>query len=77
MKKSRLVVRIKLKEVLEERGITQKQLSDLTGIAQPSISMVCRNSKTVINLGYLAKFVEILGIKDIRNLVELKRVDNG
>ena len=62
MKKSRLVVRIKLKEILEERGITQKQLSDLTGITPASVSMVCRNSQTVINLGYLANFVETLGI---------------
>ncbi len=66
------VVRIRLKELLEERNIKQKDLSIKSGIRESTISDICRGSRTVINFEHLAKIADTLGIEDISELIELK-----
>ena len=64
-------VRIRLKELLDERDIKQKQLAEMTGIRESTISDIVRGSRTVINYEHLAKIAEALEIKDIRDIIEL------
>lgn len=64
-------VRIKLKEILEKRGLKQKQLAEMAGIRESTISDICRGSRTVMNFEHIAKIAEALQIKDIRELIEL------
>ena len=64
-------VHVRLKEVLEERGIKQKELAELTGIRESTISDIVRGSRTVINFEHLGKIAEALKIEDIREIVEL------
>ncbi|MCE0450054.1 helix-turn-helix transcriptional regulator [Brevibacillus sp. AF8] len=46
----RVKFRLKLDEVLKEKGITQSKLSKLISIRQPTISDMCRNNRTEINI---------------------------
>jgi len=63
---------IKLGELLEQRGISQHELSRRTGIRQPSINEMCRNQTQRIPLDNLAKICEILDC-DIPDVLELDR----
>jgi len=68
-------IRIRLKELLEERHMKQKELAALTGIRESTISDICRGSRTVMNFNHIAKIAEVLKITDIREIVELKSDD--
>lgn len=68
-------IRIKLKELLDERGIKQKELAEKTSIRESTISDICRGSRTVMNFEHIAKIAEVLEIKDIRDIIELKTND--
>lgn len=65
-------VRIRLKELLEERNMKQKELAELTDIRESTISDICRGARTVMNFNHIAKIAEALKIKDIREIIELK-----
>ena len=60
-------VSIRLKELLDERGMSQKELANLTGIRESTISDIARGSRTVMNFAHIAKILEVLEIK-IRQL---------
>lgn len=64
-------VRLKVKELLDKRGITQKKLAELSGIRESTISDIVRGARTVINFEHLAKIAEALEIDDIHDLIEL------
>lgn len=64
-------VRLKVKELLDKRGITQKKLAELSGIRESTISDIVRGTRTVINFEHLAKIAEALEIDDIHDLIEL------
>ena len=42
-----MVIKLKIKGLLVKRGITQKELSKLTGIRESTISEIVRESKAV------------------------------
>ena len=42
-------VKLKVKEILEERKITQKKLAEVSGIRESTISDIVRGARTVIN----------------------------
>lgn len=67
-------IRIRLKELLNERGITQKELAKKTSIRESTISEICRNSKTTMNFKHITKIAEVLEIKDISEIIELNIV---
>ena len=66
-------IRIKLKELLDERGIKQKELAEMTGIRESTISDICRGSRTVMNFEHIAKVAEALEIDNINMLIELRK----
>lgn len=63
---------IKLNNLLEDRGISHRELSRMTGIRHPSISEMCNNQTRRLPLENLAKICEILDceITDILELVK-------
>lgn len=65
-------IRIRLKELLDEKGMKQKELAEKTSIRESTISDICRGSRTVMNFEHIAKIAEALKIKDIRDIIELK-----
>ncbi|ADU30373.1 helix-turn-helix domain-containing protein [Evansella cellulosilytica] len=65
-------VLIKLDKILNERDMSQHELSRLTGIRQPSVNEMCRNQTQRLPLDNLAKICEVLEC-DISDVLELKR----
>ncbi|MGE6370964.1 helix-turn-helix domain-containing protein [Planococcus kocurii] len=70
-----LEVKFKLKEILEERNLTQKELAKISNVREATISDIVRGTRTVINFKHLAAIAEALNIKDIEEIMELQEKD--
>jgi transcriptional regulator with XRE-family HTH domain len=68
-----LVVDLRIGEAIRKRGLTQKQVAEMTGIRPSTISDLARGSGFVdrVNIHHLGKIANVLGITDIRELIEL------
>lgn len=64
-------IRVKLRDVLQKRNITQKALAEETGLRQCTISVICNDKQTTVNKEQMGKIATALGITDIRELLEL------
>ncbi|MGW8959065.1 helix-turn-helix domain-containing protein [Paenibacillus sp. NPDC055715] len=65
-------IRLKLNEVMTQRGLTQTQLSELSGVRQAAISEMSRNIREQINLKTLVKIADALEIDDISELITIE-----
>ena len=63
-------MRIKLKEVMEQRGITQLKLSEITGVRQAAISEIVNNRRDTINKAHLETICKALEIVDFNEILE-------
>ena len=64
-------VKLRVKELLEEEGITQKKLAEMAGVRE---STIVRGTRTVINFEHLGKIATALEISDIRKIIDLEKV---
>lgn len=67
-------VKLRVKELIDEKGITQKKLAELAGVRESTISDIVRGSRTVINFEHLSKIATALDISDIRQIIDLEKV---
>ena len=74
MKKKNYKVKLKVKELLEERNITQKKLAQISGIRESTISDIVRGTRTVINFEHLSKIAESLEIDNISQLIDFEEI---
>ena len=74
MKKKNYKVKLKVKELLEERNITQKKLAQISGIRESTISDIVRGTRTVINFEHLSKIAEALEIDNISQLINFEEI---
>ena len=74
MKKKIYKVKLKVKELLEERNITQKKLAQISGIRESTISDIVRGTRTVINFEHLSKIAEALEIDNISQLIDFEEI---
>lgn len=74
MKKKNYKVQPKVKELLEERNITQKKLAQISGIRESTISDIVRGTRTVINFEHLSKIAEALEIDNISQLIDFEEI---
>lgn len=72
MKKKNYQIKLKVKELLEEREITQKKLAQMSGIRESTISDIVRGTRTVINFEHLSKIAEALEIDNISQLIDFE-----
>ena len=70
--KKKYIVKLKVKEVIEQRGITQKKLAERSGIRESTISDIVRGTRTVINFEHLSKIAEALEVNSITELIDFK-----
>ncbi len=70
--KKKYVVKLKVKEAIEDRGITQKKLAEMSGIRESTISDIVRGSRTVINFEHLSKIAEALEVNTITELIDFE-----
>lgn len=66
------VVKLKVKEALESRALSQKKLAELSGIRESTISDIVRGTRTVINFEHLSKIAKALEVMDIRELIDFE-----
>ena len=72
MKKKNYQIKLKVKELLAEREITQKKLAQMSGIRESTISDIVRGTRTVINFEHLSKVAEALEIDNISQLIDFE-----
>lgn len=65
-------IKLKVKDLIDEKGMTQKALAQLSGIRESTISDIVRGTRTVINFEHLSKIAEALKVNDIRELIDFK-----
>ncbi len=70
--KKKYIVKLKVKEAIEERGITQKKLAEMSGIRESTISDIVRGTRTVINFEHLSKIAEALEVNSITELIDFR-----
>ena len=67
-------VKLRVKELLEEKGLTQKKLAELAGVRESTISDIVRGTRTVINFEHLGKIATALEISDIKKIIDLEEI---
>ena len=70
--KKKYVVKLKVKDALEKRELSQKRLAEMSGIRESTISDIVRGTRSVINFEHLSKIAEALEITDIRELIDFE-----
>lgn len=68
-----LRITIHLKQQMEERGLTQTQLSELAGVRQATISQLCRGFVERLHIPTIEKIAHALNITDITKLLTFER----
>lgn len=68
----KFVVKLKVKEALESRKLSQKKLAEMSGIRESTISDIVRGTRTVINFEHISKIAEALEVTDIRELIDFE-----
>ncbi|MCE5037555.1 helix-turn-helix domain-containing protein [Staphylococcus auricularis] len=63
-------LKMKLKELLKEKKMTQKRLAEITKIRESTISDIIRGNRTVLNFNHISRIASALEIVDIRELME-------
>lgn len=58
--KKKYVVKLKVKDALDKRELSQKRLAEMSGIRESTISDIVRGTRTVINFEHLSKIAEAL-----------------
>lgn len=72
-----VTIHLKVQEVIDKKGWTQKRLSEETGLRRAAISEICNNLRTTINKEHLEKIAEVLGLNHISEIIELKVEQEG
>lgn len=57
------MITLRLQEILQERGISQRALSDLSGVRQTRISQMCRNYVDRLELDHVDAICTALGVR--------------
>ena len=70
--KKKYVVKLKVKDALDKRELSQKRLAEMSGIRESTISDIVRGTRTVINFEHLSKIAEALEITDFRELIDFE-----
>ena len=68
-----MIIRLKLKELLEENNMTQKEFANLSGMRESTVSELCRNTKTSVNKEHITTIAETLEINSVADLIEMKK----
>ena len=67
-----MIIQVRLKEVLKDRSMTQKELASKAGLREATVSAIARNQQDLINLRHLEKIMEALEMDNISELFEVE-----
>lgn len=63
-------LRVRLKELLKEKGITQKQLAEMAGLTEAQVSIIAANRTQTINRDHLFKIAVALNEREYDKFFE-------
>jgi transcriptional regulator with XRE-family HTH domain len=63
---------MKLRQVLERKGVSQKELASQTGLREATISEIINDTRSAYNKKHLLKIMEALRITDITEILEVR-----
>ncbi|QHA36877.1 helix-turn-helix domain-containing protein [Rossellomorea marisflavi] len=66
------VIEVKLRQILKEKGIGQKELAEKTGLTERTISELCNNKIRRYPKDALEKIVSTLNLTSMDTLMEIK-----
>lgn len=66
------MAQLKLRQILKDRGMTQKKLAELSGVREATINVIVRNAQTSINFVHLAKIMDALEIEDFNEILVIE-----
>lgn len=69
-------IKIKLKDLLISRNMTQSQLAELADVRPNAISNLCRGYVDRLSIEHLEKICEALQLNDINELIQLEEPVN-
>lgn len=64
-------VKIKLAEILKQRGMTQAQLAEMADVRPNAISNLCRSYVDRLSIEHIEKISNALNLDSISELIEL------
>lgn len=64
------MLKLRLKELYEERGVTQKEVSEVTGIRAGTLSGLANNMRTSWDVCLLERLLVYFELKDITELIQ-------
>lgn len=64
-----MMLKVILKEILAEKGWTQKRLAEETEISPTTIAEIANNMRTTVNRSHIAKIARALEITDLNELL--------
>ncbi|RHW41942.1 XRE family transcriptional regulator [Neobacillus notoginsengisoli] len=67
-----IIIKIKIKELIQKRNISLRELSRLTDIRHSALSELANDKRQNINLGHIKRIAESLNIKDIREIINIE-----
>jgi putative transcriptional regulator len=68
----RLYFHLKLKEILENKGILQKEIAQMTGLREATISELINDTRSAYNKKHLLIIMEVLKISDLNEILEVR-----
>lgn len=70
-------IRFELKEYLEDIGLSQRSLAELSGLNQPTINDICENRALLLNVTHLVRICSVLGcnLDDIMKTVPIQNTE--
>lgn len=73
---SKVIFRLKLKELFRKKGVTQTEMAERTGILQPRISSLVNMKSSCVNIRYIELIASELNVTDPSELFELIRIND-
>lgn len=64
-------VKVKIHELVNQRGISLRELSRLTDIRHAALSELANQKRQNINFSHIEKIAETLELDDIREIIDL------
>lgn len=71
------MIRLKLNELMDERGLNPRQISNMTGIRWNTVSDMAENKSKTWSHDNLNKIMVALELSDISQLIEYKQDQEG
>ncbi|CAI8861031.1 MULTISPECIES: helix-turn-helix domain-containing protein [Bacillus cereus group] len=64
------MIKLRLSDILRERDMKQKELAELSGLRESTVSDMVRGIRTSVNLDSLEKVMDCLDITDYNEMFE-------